>query len=128
MKDVVARGVNGLAIAPMNADSVIGVISEARKKNIPVITFDSDSPNSQRICYVGTDNLEAGKEAGKAFKKLLPKGKYAILTGAWRRRTSMSGSKGSRKSSMGATTRKFRALLFRARMTRCEAFRSCRMS
>jgi ribose transport system substrate-binding protein len=81
LRDVVSRGVSGLAVAPMNADSVIGVIADARKKGIPVITFDSDSPNSQRICYVGTDNLEAGKEAGKAFKKLLPKGKYAVLTG-----------------------------------------------
>ena len=33
------------------------------------------------MCYVGTDNLDAGREAGKAFKKLLPKGKFAILTG-----------------------------------------------
>jgi ribose transport system substrate-binding protein len=81
LRDVVARGVDGLAIAPMNADSVIGVIADARKKKIPVITFDSDSPDSGRLCYVGTDNLEAGREAGKIFKKLLPKGKYAILTG-----------------------------------------------
>jgi ABC-type sugar transport system substrate-binding protein len=27
----------------MNADSVTGVIAEARKKGIPVITFDSDA-------------------------------------------------------------------------------------
>jgi ribose transport system substrate-binding protein len=81
LRDVVSRGVSGLAVAPMNADSVIGVIGQARKKGIPVITFDSDSPKSDRICYVGTDNLDAGREAGKAFKKLLPKGKYAVLTG-----------------------------------------------
>jgi ribose transport system substrate-binding protein len=81
LKDVISRGVGGLAVAPMNADSVIGVIAEARKKGIPVITFDSDSPKSERICYVGTDNLDAGREAGKAFKKLLPKGKFAIITG-----------------------------------------------
>jgi ribose transport system substrate-binding protein len=81
LRDVVARGVSGLAVAPMNADSVNGVIAEARKKGIPVITFDSDAPNSERMCYVGTDNLAAGTEAGKAFKKLLPKGKFAILTG-----------------------------------------------
>jgi ribose transport system substrate-binding protein len=81
LKDVVARGVSGLAVAPMNADSVTGVIAEARKKGIPVITFDSDAPNSERQAYVGTDNLDAGREAGKAFKKLLPKGKIAVLTG-----------------------------------------------
>ena len=65
----------------MNADSVIGVIADARKKGIPVITFDSDSPKSERMCYVGTDNYEAGKEAGKAFKQRLPKGKFAVITG-----------------------------------------------
>ncbi|MBV9491876.1 MAG: sugar-binding protein [Verrucomicrobia bacterium] len=81
LRDVISRGVSGLAVAPMNADSVIGPIADARKKNIPVITFDSDSPKSERICYVGTDNLDAGREAGKVFKKLLPKGKYAIITG-----------------------------------------------
>lgn len=81
LKDVVSRGVSGLAVAPMNADSVTGVIAEARKKGIPVITFDSDAPKSERQCYVGTDNLDAGREAGKAFKKLLPKGKIAIITG-----------------------------------------------
>jgi ribose transport system substrate-binding protein len=81
LRDVVARGVSGLAVAPMNADSVTGVIADARKKGIPVITFDSDAPNSERMCYVGTDNLDAGREAGKAFKKLLPKGKFAVLTG-----------------------------------------------
>jgi ribose transport system substrate-binding protein len=81
LRDVVARGVQGLAIAPMNADSVVGVIADARKKGIPVITFDSDSPKSQRMAYVGTDNYEAGKEAGKAFKQRLPKGKFAVLTG-----------------------------------------------
>ena len=81
LRDVVARGVSGLAVAPMNADSVIGVIADARKKGIPVITFDSDSPKSERMCYVGTDNYEAGKEAGKAFKQRLAKGKYAVITG-----------------------------------------------
>jgi len=81
LRDVVSRGVSGLAVAPMNADSVTGVIAEARKKGISVITFDSDAPNSERMAYVGTDNLDAGREAGKAFKKMLAKGKYAIITG-----------------------------------------------
>ena len=81
LRDVVTRGVGGLAVAPMNADSVIGVIAAARKQGIPVITFDSDSPKADRICYVGTDNKAGGQEAGKAFQKRLPTGKFAILTG-----------------------------------------------
>jgi len=60
----------------MDADSVIGVIGLARKKGIPVITFDSDSPKADRISFVGTNNLAGGEDAGKAFKALLPKGKF----------------------------------------------------
>ena len=81
LQDLVSRGVDGFAVAPMDADSVIGVIDSALKKGIKVITFDSDSPKSKRICFVGTNNSAGGEEAGKLFKSLLPKGKFAVLTG-----------------------------------------------
>ena len=68
LRDLITKGVNGIAVA--------------RKKNIPVITFDSDAPKSERQVYIGTDNTDGGKEAGKAFKAALPgKGKIAIITG-----------------------------------------------
>lgn len=81
LQDLVSQGVDGIAVAPMDADSVIGVVASARKKGIPVITFDSDSPKADRIAFVGTNNLGGGEEGGKAFQKLLPKGKFAIITG-----------------------------------------------
>ncbi len=46
LADLVHEGVNGIAVAPVNAESVISVIGQARIKSIPVITFDSDSPRS----------------------------------------------------------------------------------
>src|SRR5215471_449960 len=63
LQDLVSRGVNGIAVAPMDAESVIGVIDSALKKGIKVITFDSDSPKSHRIAFVGTNNYQAGVEA-----------------------------------------------------------------
>lgn len=81
LQDLVSRGVDGFAVAPMDGDSVIGVIESAIKKGIKVITFDSDSPKSQRVCFVGTNNEQGGYEGGKAFAATLPKGKIAILTG-----------------------------------------------
>jgi ribose transport system substrate-binding protein len=81
LQDLVSRGVTGFAVAPMDADSVIGVIDAALKKGIKVITFDSDSPKSHRIAFVGTNNRQGGVEAGKAFAAALPEGKYAVLTG-----------------------------------------------
>jgi ribose transport system substrate-binding protein len=81
LQDLVSRGVDGFAVAPMDGDSVIGVIEAAIKKGIKVITFDADSPKSQRVCFVGTNNEQGGHEAGKAFAEALPKGKFAVITG-----------------------------------------------
>jgi ribose transport system substrate-binding protein len=81
LQDLVSRGVDGFAVAPMDADSVVGVIDSAVKKGIKVITFDSDSPNSKRVCFVGTNNELGGYEGGKAFASMMPKGKFAVITG-----------------------------------------------
>lgn len=81
LQDLVSRGVDGFAVAPMDAESVIGVIDAALKKGIKVITFDSDSPKSKRIAFVGTNNYQGGVEAGKVFAEDQPEGKYAVITG-----------------------------------------------
>ena len=69
-----SRGVDGFAVAPMDGDSVIGVIESAIKKGVKVITFDADSPKSQRVCFVGTNNEQGGVEAGKAFASVSTEG------------------------------------------------------
>jgi ribose transport system substrate-binding protein len=81
LEDLIKSGVKGIAVSPLNPDSIVSAVTLARRKNIPVVTFDSDAPNSDRVAYVGTNNLAAGHEAGKTFQKLLPQGKYAIITG-----------------------------------------------
>jgi ribose transport system substrate-binding protein len=81
LRDLLTRGVSGIALSPVNADAVLSVIDSAAQKHIPVVTFDSDAPDSKRLAYIGTNNLAAGREAGKAFKSHLPKGKIAVITG-----------------------------------------------
>lgn len=68
------KKVDGIGISPNVPDSVIEVIAKARQKGIPVICFDADSPESERLCYVGTFNEQAGYEAGKLMKKFIPGG------------------------------------------------------
>jgi ribose transport system substrate-binding protein len=80
-RDVMTRGVNGIAIAPVNGGVLVGVIGEARKRGIAVVMMNGDSPQSERQAYVGTDQLAASRKAGEVFRSLLPKGKYAVLTG-----------------------------------------------
>lgn len=82
LEALLERGVDGLAISPNVPESVVGVIARARSKGIPVICFDSDSPDSERLCYVGTFNEAAGHEAGKLMKKFLPGGgKILVVSG-----------------------------------------------
>ena len=82
MRDLITKHVAGISVAPNNPDSIKGVIADAIKAGIPVITFDSDSPDSQRIGFIGTNNEGGGETAGKAFAAALPNGgTYAVLTG-----------------------------------------------
>lgn len=79
----VAQGVDGIVIGPSNPAAIKSVVSKALNAGIPVITFDTDAPESGRLIYVGTDNYKAGYEAGKVMDKVLNgKGKVAICTGS----------------------------------------------
>jgi ribose transport system substrate-binding protein len=39
-----------------------------------LFTTDSDAPKSERVLYIGTDNTQAGVQAGELIKKALPDG------------------------------------------------------
>jgi ribose transport system substrate-binding protein len=49
---------------------------------IPLVTQDNDAPESKRLCYIGTNNYEAGRAVGKMVKEALPDGgTIAIFVG-----------------------------------------------
>lgn len=73
-EDAMAAGVDGIGVSPINADAFAPVIDDAVRQGIPVITFDSDAPESKRLAYIGTDNNEAGKRAGEQAVRLFPDG------------------------------------------------------
>ena len=53
-------GVQGLALTPGNAPEIHAKLREIAEAGIPVITFNTDAPESSRLCYVGLDNYRAG--------------------------------------------------------------------
>ncbi len=82
IQDLITQGVQGLAISAADADSVVGVIKQARDAGIAVITFDADSPNSARQAYVGTDNKAMGSELARELIKVHPQpGTYVTQSG-----------------------------------------------
>jgi ribose transport system substrate-binding protein len=76
--DLLAKGIDGIAISPVDPDNQTSLINEVSQKTL-VFTQDSDAPNSQRSCYVGTDNVAAGRQAGQLIKEALPQGGKIVL-------------------------------------------------
>jgi ribose transport system substrate-binding protein len=76
--DLLTRGVNGFAISPVDPTNQTGLINDAAKKAL-IFTQDSDAPDSDRACYVGTDNIAAGRQAGNLIKEVLPQGGKIML-------------------------------------------------
>ncbi len=77
-QDLLARGVDGIAISPSDPKNQAGLLAEiAAKTNL--ITHDSDAPESDRLVYVGMDNYEAGRMCGQLLKKAMPEGGSVIL-------------------------------------------------
>ena len=54
------------------------MLDDAAQKAL-VFTHDSDAPASKRECYVGTDNVAAGRQAGELIKSVLPQGGKIML-------------------------------------------------
>lgn len=78
IEGLLARGIDGVAISPIDAKNQVGLINEVAAR-CPVITHDSDAPDSKRICFVGMDNYKAGRAAGKLVKEALPNGGKIML-------------------------------------------------
>ena len=76
--DLMTRGVHGIAISPVDPINQTPFINEVAKKAL-VFTQDSDAPDSDRACYVGTDNVAAGRQAGELIKEVLPNGGKIML-------------------------------------------------
>jgi len=82
LEDVIRRGVNAIAISCDDPSACVEPINKAVASGIPVITWDSDSPESQRLTYLSINNYEAGRTAADLLARALKsKGKIALLTG-----------------------------------------------
>jgi ribose transport system substrate-binding protein len=61
---------------------VVDVINDGLSKCVLMMTFDSDSPDSNRVMYIGTNNNTSWQVQGQAMKDALGgSGKVAIITG-----------------------------------------------
>ena len=77
---LVARHVDGLAIAASERKALIAPVDRAMRAGIPVTVFDSGLDSTNYTCFVATDNYEAGQTAARTLAKLVNgKGKVAVV-------------------------------------------------
>ncbi len=71
----------GILVSVADTGLMKPVIDEAVNAGIPVITIDSDAPDSKRLYFIGTNNLEAGRMGGqRVVDKLHGKGNVVFYT------------------------------------------------
>jgi simple sugar transport system substrate-binding protein/ribose transport system substrate-binding protein len=89
---------DGLAISSVSSDALAPVIDRVLKAGIPVVTFNTDNPNSKRLVFAGQDLVQSGREAGKLMAKVLDgKGKVMITTIDAAAQWSLDREKGARE-------------------------------
>ena len=77
------RNIQGLIIRGIQNDELEQSLMELREKNIPIVTYDSDIPNIDRLCFIGEDNLKSGRIAASLMVKSINKhGSIAVFLGS----------------------------------------------
>jgi len=80
VENAVARGVSGIALAPLDDTALVAPVTNAVQRGIPVVIFDSGLKGGDYVSFVATDNDLGGKLAGEHLAKVLGgKGKVVLL-------------------------------------------------
>ncbi len=79
--DAVSARPAGILVSAADAHALQGDINSAVSAGIPVITVDSDAPNSRRLYFIGTNNLEVGHLGGhRLLDRLNGKGNIVFFS------------------------------------------------
>ncbi len=81
LEDAIQSGATGILISVADPKILQDNINQAMAAGIPVITIDSDAPDSRRLYFVGTNNYQAGVSGGKRLAtELKGKGNVVVFT------------------------------------------------
>ncbi|MEQ1951721.1 sugar ABC transporter substrate-binding protein [Mesorhizobium sp. CN2-181] len=90
---------DGLAISSVSTDALAPLIDRVLAAGIPVVTFNTDNPDSKRLAFAGQDLVQSGREAGKLMATTLGgKGKVMITTIDAAAQWSLDREKGAREA------------------------------
>ena len=77
MDDLVVAGADAIMVSAVDPKTSTEALNRIGSQ-VPLFTTDSDAPDSNRIAYIGSSNVELGKDAGKLMLQALPEGGKCI--------------------------------------------------
>jgi len=66
---LLSQGVKGISLCTINDSRIVEKIAKLKEQDIPVVTYNSDLPDSERICFVGQDYNKSGRIAAELVRK-----------------------------------------------------------
>jgi ribose transport system substrate-binding protein len=79
-EQAIAKKPQGIVVVGFE-DSLNSTVDKTIDAGIPVVTVDADLPNSKRIAFVGTGNVNAGRTGAEYLAGIIGgKGKVALMT------------------------------------------------
>lgn len=82
ISEAVNSGANAILLSASDASKLTGAVNEAVDRGVPVMTFDSDVPDSKRFSFYGGDDVKMGTQVmDELAAQMGGKGKVAIIAG-----------------------------------------------
>jgi ribose transport system substrate-binding protein len=96
VEDQLAKGVDGIAIAPTDPDALTPVLQKAKDAGVPVVFIDTKG-NMEGVTFIGTNNEQGAKLAADFICQNVEKGsEVAILQGIITQSTGQARAEGSK--------------------------------
>src|SRR5438445_7284828 len=73
MDDLVTAGVKGIMVSAVDPKTSTDGLNKIDSQTA-LFTTDSDAPQTKRVAYIGSSNVDAGKQAAEIAKKAMPNG------------------------------------------------------
>jgi len=86
----VKERMDGVMLSVSDARAVTPAIDDAVAHGVPVMTFDSDAPDSRRFTYCGVDDVKAGETLMEELSRLVPRGAHVAVLAGNRAATNLS--------------------------------------
>ena len=81
-ESLLERGVQALVVVPHGAEAAGKIVEAAKKRSVPVISYDRLILKADVDLYLSYDNRRVGEQQAQYLRNQAPKGNYILLGGA----------------------------------------------